>query len=162
MLNEFVDLGIELDSEIDYRALAKFMVASEQAENSRSSKQEVVIHEAAIEGDVLTGYAYDHPLLGEGRINSSSIVSVAYDERATARVETQNTVFIVGPTGWKKRPADHPFNPFSVGQKVIIEWNGQWWSGSILEVNGDMFRITYEDYSADWDEWVDASRLKSV
>ena len=162
VLNEFVDLGIELDSEIDYRALAKFMVASEQGEHSPSPKQEVVIHEAAIEGDVLTGYAYEHPKLGEGRINSSSIVSIAYDERATARVETQNTVYVVGPTGWKERPADHPFNPFSVGQKVLIEWNGQWWLGFILEINGDMYRMTYEDYSADWDEWVDASRLKSV
>ena len=63
MLNEFVDLEIELDSEIDYRALAKFMVASEQGENNYFPKQEVVIHEAAIEGDVLTGYAYNHPSL---------------------------------------------------------------------------------------------------
>jgi len=162
VLNEFVELGIELDSEIDYRALAKFMVASEQHEADGAVKQEVLIKDAAIEGKILSGYAYEHPKLGEGRINSSSIVSVTYDERATARVETKNTVYIVGPTGWKKRPADHPFNPFSVGKKVLIEWNGQWWAGSILEMNGDMYRITYEDYSADWDEWVDASRLKSV
>ena len=162
VLNQFVDLGIEVDSEIDYRALAKFMVASEQGENRHSPKQEVIIHEAAINGDVLTGYAYEHPKLHEGRINSSNIVSIAYDERATARVETQNTVYIVGPTGWKKRPTDHPFNPFSVGRKVLIEWNGQWWLGLILEINDDMYRITYEDYTADWDEWVDDSRLKSV
>ena len=110
VLSEFVDLGIELDSEIDYRALAKFIVASEQGENSHSPKQEVVIHEAAIKGDVLTGYAYNHPKLGEGRINSSAIISIAYDRRATARVETKNTFFVVGPTGWKERPADHPFN----------------------------------------------------
>ena len=159
VLNEFVELGIELDSEIDYRALAKFMVASEQHEADGAVKQEVLIKDAAIEGKILSGYAYEHPKLGEGRINSSSIVSVTYDERSTARVETKNTVYIVGPTGWKKRPADHPFNPFSVGKKVLIEWNGQWWAGSILEMNGDMYRITYEDYSADWDEWVDASRL---
>lgn len=51
---------------------------------------------------------------------------------------------------------------FSVGRKVLIEWNGQWWLGLILEINDDMYRITYEDYTADWDEWVDDSRLKSV
>ena len=59
----------------------------------------MVIHEAAIKGDALTGYAYDHPELGEGRI---------------------------------------------------------------LETNGLLYRITYEEYSADWDEWVDASRLRSA
>ena len=269
VLNEFVDLGIELDSEIDYRALAKFMVASEQVENGRPSKQEVVIHEAAIEGDVLTGYAYEHPILGEGRINTSAIVAITYDARATARVDTQNTVYIVGPTGWKETPDNHPFNdadnhfytvqgagtsecngtyhpstefdgvpsyingdvlllrwkmgngdqwwylanrnsldrkrgdyyrvksssdtppstgwmsddqtegvkpfpsvqhsgnppvnnPYSVGQQVKIEWNGQWYDGQILEVNGESYRITYDNYSADWDEWVDPSRLKSA
>ena len=163
VLNEFVELGIELDSEIDYRALAKFMVASEQHEADGAVKQEVLIKDAAIEGKILSGYAYEHPKLGEGRINSPQASSPLLTmKRATARVETKNTVYIVGPTGWKKRPADHPFNPFSVGKKVLIEWNGQWWAGSILEMNGDMYRITYEDYSADWDEWVDASRLKSV
>lgn len=110
VLSEFIDLGIELDSEIDYRALAKFMVASEKYETDSTVKQEVVINEAAIEGDMLSGYAYEHPKLGEGRLNSSTILDIRYDERATARVETKNTVYIVGPTGWKERPADHPFN----------------------------------------------------
>lgn len=110
VLSEFVELGIEIDSEIDYRALAKFMVASEPKDTNFASKQEVVINEAAIEGGVLSGYAYEHPKLGEGRLNSSTILSITFDERATARVETKNTVFIVGPTGWKVRPEDHPFN----------------------------------------------------
>ena len=104
--------------EIDYRALAKFIVASEQGENNQSPKQEVVIHEAAIEGDVLTGYAYNHPKLGEGRINSSAIVSITYDRRATARVETKNTVFVVGPTGWKERPTDHPSTDRRNGERA--------------------------------------------
>ena len=110
VLNEFIDLGIELDSEIDYRALAKYMVASEQYETGHVSKEEVVMNDASIDGNVLSGYAYEHPKLGEGRLNSSSILNITYDERATARVETKNTVFIVGPTGWSERPKDHPFN----------------------------------------------------
>lgn len=110
VLNEFIDLGIELDSEIDYRALAKYMVASEQYETGHVSKEEVVMNDASIDGNVLSGYAYEHPKLGEGRLNSSSILNITYDERATARVETKNTVFIVGPTGWRERPKDHPFN----------------------------------------------------
>ncbi len=109
-MSEFVDLGIELDSEIDYRALAKYMVASEKYETDSIVKPEVVIKDAAIKENVLSGYAYEHPKLGEGRINSSSIIDITYDERATARIETKNTVFIVGPTGWSERPEDHPFN----------------------------------------------------
>ena len=112
-LSEFVDLGIELDSEIDYRALAKYMVASEQYETGHVSKEEVVMNDASIDGNVLSGYAYEHPKLGEGRLNSSSILNITYDDRATARVETKNTVFIVGPTGWSERPKDHPFNNLS-------------------------------------------------
>lgn len=110
VLNEFIYLGIELDSEIDYRALAKYMVASEQYETGHVSKEEVVMKDASIDGNVLSGYAYEHPKLGEGRLNSSSILNITYDDRATARVETKNTVFIVGPTGWSERPKDHPFN----------------------------------------------------
>ena len=113
VLNEFIDLGIELDSEIDYRALAKYMVASEQYETGHVSKEEVVMKDASIDGNVLSGYAYEHPKLGEGRLNSSSILNITYDDRATARVETKNTVFIVGPTGWSERPKDHPFNNLS-------------------------------------------------
>lgn len=110
VMSEFGDLGIELDSEIDYRALAKYMVASEKYETDSIVKPEVVIKDAAIKENVLSGYAYEHPKLGEGRINSSSIIDITYDERATARIETKNTVFIVGPTGWSERPEDHPFN----------------------------------------------------
>ncbi|MDP6866144.1 MAG: Tudor-knot domain-containing protein, partial [Candidatus Poseidoniaceae archaeon] len=65
--------------------------------------------------------------------------------------------------GWKVRPANHPFNnPFNVGQQVKIEWNGNWWDGQILEINEDLYHITYTDYSSDWDEWVGVSRLKSL
>ena len=53
-------------------------------------------------------------------------------------------------------------NPFSVGQHVNIEWNGQWYDGHILETNDDQYRITYRDYGPEWDEWVETSRLKSV
>jgi len=163
VLNEFVDLGIMLDSEIDYRALAKFMVASERHESDYSVKKEVVIHDASIEEGILSGYAYAHPKLGEGRINSSTILDITYDERATARVETRNTVFIVGPTGWKVRPENHPFNnPFTIGQKVSIEWNGTWWDGQILDIKEDKYLISYQNYSSSWDEWVGASRLRKI
>ena len=163
VLQEFAELGIELDSEIDYRALAKYMVASDAAEDATPVKPEVVIKDAYLEDGRLKGYAYAHPKLGETNINSSAIVSISFDERATARVETRNTVYVVGPTGWKVKPENHPFNnPFSVGQRVKVEWDGGWWDASVLKVEPSSFFITYEGFDSSWDEWVGPSRIKPL
>ena len=163
VIQEFAELGIELDSEIDYRALAKYMIASESLENQNILKPEVVIKDAFLADGVVNGYAYSHPKLGEGNINSSSIVSVSFDERATAKIETKNTIYVVGPTGWKIRPDDHPFNnPFSIGQRVKVEWNGTWWDASVLKVEPSSFFITYEGFDSSWDEWVGPSRIEPL
>ena len=163
VLQEFSELGIELDSEIDYRSLVKYMIASDSTESGIPSKPEVVIKDAYLQNDAISGYAYAHPKLGETNINSSSIVSISFDERATARVETRNTIYVVGPTGWKIRPENHPFNnPFSVGQRVKVEWNGEWWDASVVKVEPSTFFITYEGFDSSWDEWVGPSRIKQL
>ena len=108
---EFQDLGIAEDSEINYRELAKYLVGSEMMADTEPRKPEVIIRDTEIREGRLHGHAYAHPKLGDANnLRSSSIVSVVYDERATARVETKNTVYIVGPTGWTVMPDDHPFN----------------------------------------------------
>ena len=109
VLQEFAEIGVGLDSEIDYRSLAKYMIGSEDSELSQI-KPEVVIRDARIVDNRIKGYAYAHPKLGEGPVKSSSIQAITYDERATARVETRNTMYVVGPTGWNERPENHPFN----------------------------------------------------
>jgi len=109
VMQEFAEIGIGLDSEIDYRSLAKYMTGSDDSELSQI-KPEVVIRDAIISNGILRGYAYAHPKLGEGPVKSSAIQAIMYDERATARVETINTMYVVGPTGWTERPPDHPFN----------------------------------------------------
>ena len=163
MLQEFSELGIELDSEIDYRSLVKYMIASDSTESRSPSKPEVVIKDAYLENGAISGYAYAHPKLGETNINSSSIVSISFDERATARVETRNTIYVVGPTGWKIKPENHPFNsPFSVGQRVKVEWNSEWWDASVVKVEPSSFFITYEGFDSSWDEWVGPSRIKPL
>ena len=68
LIFEFAELGILIDSEIDYRALAKFMVASEQSESEYSMKKEVVINDASIKEGILSGYAYDHPKLEKAEL----------------------------------------------------------------------------------------------
>ncbi len=160
VIDTFIDLGIQLDSEVDYRQIAKWMLSSEDGETVQQ-KIEVVIRDAEIADGSLRGYAYAHPKLGEGPVRTSSILGITYDARATARVETRNTIYVVGPTGWKVRPADHPFNnPYSAGQKVQVEWNGSWFDASILAVNGDQYHITYDGYDSSWDEWVGTDRIK--
>ena len=110
VMQEFSSMGIEMDSQIDYLELAKYLVASELQSDIEEAKPEVVIRDAEIDDGILRGYAYDHPKLGETNIRSSKIITVNFDERATGRVETKNTIYVVGPTGWSVKPENHPFN----------------------------------------------------
>lgn len=109
--NEFDELGIAENSEINYRELAKYLVGSEMMAGAEPRKPEVIIRDTEIRDGRLHGHAYAHPKLGDAKnLRSSSILSVTFDERATARIETKNTVYIVGPTGWTVMPDHHPFN----------------------------------------------------
>lgn len=153
----FEEMGISPNSEINYKDLAKIMVAPFEA------KKEVIIQDAFLEGDILKGFVYGHPKLGDTNVRSSTIQDISYDSRATARVETKNTVYIVGPTGWKIRPDNHPFNEtaFSLGQQVKVEWEGSWWDALIREIHGGKYFIHYVGFDSSWDEWVDDSRIKA-
>ena len=164
VMEEFKSLGIALDSEIDYRELVKYMVSEDNAETTEY-KPEVVIRDAYIEDGCLKGYAYDHPKLGEGPVRTSTIVGIQYDERATARVETRNTNYVVGPTGWHVKPDDHPFNKpvISVGEQVKVEWNGSWWDANVLdEDHTGKYLITYIGFDSSWDEWVTDERIQKI
>ena len=161
VLEEFAALGIGLDSEIDYRELAKYMVSTEGDAEPTEYKPEVVIRDAEIDDGRLKGYAYAHPKLGEGPVRTSTVLGITYDERATARVETRNTTYVVGPTGWTNPPSDHPFNnPYSAGEQVKVEWKGEWWDGVIREVAGKQYLIHYVGFESSWDEWVGPERIQ--
>ncbi|DAC54675.1 MAG TPA: hypothetical protein HA359_01845 [Candidatus Poseidoniaceae archaeon] len=154
----FNEMGISMDSELNYKDLAKIMVQPFEA------KSEVIIQNAKIIGDSLHGFVHGHPKLGDTEVKTSAILSMTYDNRATARVETNNTIYIVGPTGWEIRPQDHPFNKsdYAAGQQVKVEWKGSWWDGLIREVKGDNYLIHYVGFDSSWDEWVDDSRLQNL
>ena len=163
VFEEFAALGIGMDSEIDYRELAKYMVSTEGEAEPEQHKVEVVIRDAEIVDGKLKGYAYSHPKLGEGPVSTSSILGITYDERATARVETRNTMYVVGPTGWTTPPADHPFNnPYSAGEQVKVEWKGEWWDSLIREVAGQKYLIHYVGFDSSWDEWVGSERIQKI
>ena len=158
VMEEFAALGIGMDAEIDYRELAKHMVGSDEV---IQVKAEVVIRDAEIKDGHLHGHAYAHPKLGEGPVRSSSIVSVTYDERATAHVETQNTLYVVGPTGWREIPADHPFNDasnqfFSVQGAGTDKCNGTYipateFDGVLSYINGDVLLLRWQ--MGNGDQW---------
>ena len=152
----FDEMGISLDSEINYKELAKIMVQPFEA------KPQVIMMNASIVDGTLRGFGYGHPKLGDSQIKSSKIRNITYDDRATARVETKNTIYTVGPTGWEKRPEDHPFNQtnFAAGQQVKVEWNGDWWDALIREIRGKKYLIHYIGFDSSWDEWVGDSRIK--
>lgn len=66
-------------------------------------------------------------------------------------------------------PANTPYtnsNPentntiFMQGDAVYIEWNGTWYKGVILEVSNGKYKVHYNGYGNEWDEWVESNRLK--
>mgnify|MGYP001330218344 FL=1 len=153
----FEEMGISPNSEINYKDLAKIMVEPFEP------KKEVIIKDAEIDNGILRGFVYGHSKLGDTNVRSSAIEKVTFDDRATARVETKNTVYVVGPTGWKVRPDNHPFNEatYSLGQQVKVEWNDGWWDALIREIHGGKYFIHYVGFDSSWDEWVDDSRIKA-
>ena len=58
----FEEMGISPNSEINYKDLAKIMVAPFEA------KKEVIIQDAFLEGDILKGFVYGHPKLGDTNV----------------------------------------------------------------------------------------------
>ena len=161
VMNEFQELGITEHSEIDYRDLAKYLVGSEKATNAEQVKPEVIIRDAEIQAGQLHGHAYAHPKLGEGSIRSSDIVAINYDERATAHIETKNTLYVVGPTGWKEIPQDHPFNDvnnqfFTVQGAGTSKCNGTYlpateFDGVPSYINGDVLLLRWR--MGNGDQW---------
>jgi len=158
VIEEFDALGIQLDAEIDYRDLVKLMIGGDEG---NSAKAEVVIRDAEVRDGVLLGHAYAHPKLGEGPIRSSAIISISYDERATAHIETQNTLYVVGPTGWKEIPDDHPFNDmdnhfYTVQGAGTGKCNGTYipatdFDGVPSYINGDILLLRWK--MGNGDQW---------
>lgn len=47
------------------------------------------------------------------------------------------------------------------GQAVEINWRGGWWPGKVLRGKNGRYKITYDNYGAEWDEWVTPKRLRA-
>ena len=158
VLQEFSSLGIELDTEINYLELVKLMISGDE---TIQLKAEVILRDAEIRDGLLFGHAYAHPKLGEGPVRSSTIISVTYDARATAHIETQNTLYVVGPTGWKVIPADHPFNDsdnhfYTIQGAGTAKCNGTYIPATTFDgipsyINGDVLLLRWK--MGNGDQW---------
>lgn len=58
-------------------------------------------------------------------------------------------------------PASAAVAAWKVGDKVDVQWNGAWWAGQILSVNGAQYKVHYIGWASSWDETVTTARLRA-
>jgi hypothetical protein len=51
-------------------------------------------------------------------------------------------------------------NRFQPGQRVQVEWRGQWWSAVVLRAENGSYYVTYPGYGREWNEWVGPGRIR--
>lgn len=49
---------------------------------------------------------------------------------------------------------------YKLHDKVKVKWSGSWWDAEIIQVNGDQYKIHYDNYGSNWDEWVKTDRIQ--
>lgn len=58
------------------------------------------------------------------------------------------------------RKAEQYSATYSVGDKVMVKWKGNWWKARVIGVGKKSYKIHYDGYGAEWDEWVGPGRIK--
>src|SRR5438128_8031011 len=48
------------------------------------------------------------------------------------------------------------------GDRVEVQWKGDWYQANVIEVKGNQYKIHYDGYDSSWDEWVDNSRTRAA
>jgi hypothetical protein len=48
----------------------------------------------------------------------------------------------------------------AVGEKAEVSWSGGWYKATILEIGEGRYRIRYDGWGSEWDEWVTPSRMR--
>ena len=51
---------------------------------------------------------------------------------------------------------------FKPGQKVEVNYNGHWYKSTVLQVNGERYKVHYEGYPASDDAWMLASYIRTL
>lgn len=55
-----------------------------------------------------------------------------------------------------------PVGPRRPGDRVEVEWRGQWWAAVLLAPRGSDWLVHYEGYEDSWDEVVSEDRIRDV
>jgi CHAT domain-containing protein/Tfp pilus assembly protein PilF len=50
---------------------------------------------------------------------------------------------------------------WKVGDRIEVQWQGDWYKAEVIEVKGTQYKIHYVGYAASWDEWIDKSRIRT-
>ena len=46
------------------------------------------------------------------------------------------------------------------GSKVKVLWNSSWFPATVIESKESSWKIHYDNYGSEWDEWVGSDRIK--
>ncbi len=58
--------------------------------------------------------------------------------------------------------ADIVFPQYSVGERVVVKWRGDYYPAKILRTKYGSYLVHYDTYSSKWDGWVTAHRVKPL
>jgi hypothetical protein len=50
---------------------------------------------------------------------------------------------------------------YHLHDKVKVKWGGTWWDAEIIEVGNNQYKIHYDNYGSNWDEWVKTDRIQA-
>jgi hypothetical protein len=50
---------------------------------------------------------------------------------------------------------------WKVGDKVEVKWNGRFYPATVNEVNAGKYKISYDGYGRNWDEWVPSASIRA-
>lgn len=86
-----------------------------------------------------------------------SLLLLALPAAAESKPARPATAFQAKPT----RPARAVAPRVATARAVEVLWGGQWWAAEVLETRGDVSRIHYTGWGAEWDEWVELTRMRA-
>jgi len=49
---------------------------------------------------------------------------------------------------------------WKVGDKCEVEWKGSWYTSTILEIKDGKYKIHYDGWGPEWDEYVGPERMR--
>lgn len=49
---------------------------------------------------------------------------------------------------------------YRIGSNVEVNWQGEWWSAKVLQVQGGVHYVAYDGFGTEWNEWVPSNRVR--